>query len=40
MLNALTKTRRRSHPSLVQDALGAVSLVIIMVGALHLPAFV
>lgn len=40
MLKALTKTRRHADLSLVQDAAGAVSLVIILVGALHLPAFV
>lgn len=40
MLKALTKTRRRADLSLAEDAASAVSLVIILVGALHLPAFV
>ncbi|MGY3436558.1 MULTISPECIES: hypothetical protein [unclassified Marinovum] len=38
MKYTLTKTCRRADLSFVQDAFGAVSLVIMLVGSLHLPA--
>ena len=37
MKTTLIKTCRRADLSFVQDAFGAVSLVVILVGSLHLP---
>lgn len=38
MKRILTKTCRSADLSFVQDAVGALSLVVMMVTALHLPA--
>lgn len=38
MTKALTRMHRIADATLLHDAAGAVSLVVILVGALHLPA--
>lgn len=40
MIRALTKARRTADVTLLLDAAGAVSLVVMLVGALHLPTLV
>ncbi|MCT4610765.1 MAG: hypothetical protein N4A70_16360 [Pelagimonas sp.] len=40
MLDTVKIALRRQHQTLWQDALGALSLVVILVGALHIPSFV
>ncbi|EPX76070.1 hypothetical protein Salmuc_00723 [Salipiger mucosus DSM 16094] len=37
MYQTIRTALRRSQPTLVQDMLGATALVVILVGALHLP---
>lgn len=39
MMEQIRMTARRSRGTLMQDALGAASLMILLVGALYLPGF-
>lgn len=39
MLDQIRKTALRSRGTLAQDALGAAALMLLLVGALYLPAF-
>ncbi|WP_268870854.1 hypothetical protein [Actibacterium mucosum] len=40
MLKDLKSVIARSHSTLLQDAAGAVALVVMLVGALHLPGMI
>ncbi|AKO96533.1 MAG: hypothetical protein RID15_02170 [Marinovum algicola] len=40
MHKKVTKSRRRFDHSFLHDAMGAVSLVFLLVAGLHLPAFI
>ena len=37
MLIQFRQTARRAHDTLIADAMGALALMVILVGALHLP---
>ncbi|MGR3322836.1 MAG: hypothetical protein ACU0DK_12990 [Pseudooceanicola sp.] len=39
MLDQIANTARRARGTLLQDAIGAASLMLLLVGALYLPAF-
>lgn len=39
MIATFRKTARRNAHTLAEDALGAVALVVMLVGGLHLPMF-
>ncbi|APZ54353.1 hypothetical protein Ga0080574_TMP4019 [Salipiger abyssi] len=39
MIDTLRKVLTRAESTLLQDMIGGVSLVVILLGALHLPSF-
>ena len=39
MLDTLRQALSRAEATLIQDLIGGISLVVILVGALHLPSF-
>jgi len=39
MMSEIKAALHRSHDTLLQDAAGAVSLMVILLGCLHLPGF-
>ncbi|MGH1425279.1 MAG: hypothetical protein ACRBBU_11165 [Pseudooceanicola sp.] len=40
MLDQITTTARRAQGTLVQDAIGAASLAVMLIGALYLPGLI
>lgn len=40
MIRDIRMVARRSHDTLLQDAVGAVALVVIFFGALHVPSLI